>query len=56
LHAYKRQPQIERRFEQFKTDYVVAPVFLKDVARIEPSFRTSPFHFARISIRWEGHW
>jgi transposase len=35
LHAYKRQPQIERRFEQFKTDYVVAPVFLKDVARIE---------------------
>jgi transposase len=35
LHAYKRQPQIERRVEQFKTDYVVAPVFLKDVARIE---------------------
>jgi hypothetical protein len=35
LHAYKRQPQIERRFEQFKTDYGVAPVFLKDVARIE---------------------
>jgi transposase len=35
LHAYKRQPQIERRFEQFKTDYKVAPVFLKDVARIE---------------------
>lgn len=35
LHAYKRQPQIERRFEQFKTDYEVAPVFLKDVARIE---------------------
>jgi transposase len=35
LHAYKRQPQIERRFEQLKTDYDVAPVFLKDVARIE---------------------
>jgi len=35
LEAYKRQPQIERRFEQFKTDYVVAPLFLKDVARIE---------------------
>ena len=35
LHAYKRQPQIERRFEQFKTDYGVTPVFLKDVARIE---------------------
>ena len=35
LQAYKRQPQIERRFEQLKTDYDVAPVFLKDVARIE---------------------
>jgi transposase len=35
LHAYKRQARIERRFEQFKTDYAVAPVFLKDVARIE---------------------
>jgi len=35
LHAYKRQPQIERRFEQLKTDYDVAPVFLKDAARIE---------------------
>jgi transposase len=35
LHAYKRQPQIERRFEQLKTDFSVAPVFLKDVGRIE---------------------
>jgi transposase len=35
LHAYKRQPQIERRFQQLKTDYNVAPVFLKDVAHIE---------------------
>lgn len=35
LEAYKRQPPIERRFEQLKTDYRVAPVFLKDVARIE---------------------
>jgi len=35
LHAYKRQPQIEKRFEQLKTDFVVAPVFLKDVKRIE---------------------
>jgi len=35
LQAYKRQPQIERRFEQLKTDYDVAPVLLKDVARIE---------------------
>lgn len=35
LLAYKRQPRIEKRFEQLKTDYAVAPVFLKDVARIE---------------------
>ena len=35
LHAYKHQPQIERRFEQLKTDFRLAPVFLKDVGRIE---------------------
>ena len=35
LEAYKRQPQVERRFEQLKTDFSVAPVFLKDVGRIE---------------------
>jgi transposase len=35
LHAYKNQPQIERRFEQLKTDFRLAPVFLKDVGRIE---------------------
>ena len=35
LHAYKGQPQIEKRFEQLKTDFVVAPVWLKDVGRIE---------------------
>jgi len=35
LHAYKRQPLIEKRFEQMKTDFAVAPVWLKDVARIE---------------------
>jgi transposase len=38
LQAYKRQPQIEKRFEQLKTDFAVAPVFLKDVARIEALF------------------
>jgi transposase len=38
LHAYKRQPQVEKRFEQFKTDFAVAPVFLKDVGRIEALF------------------
>ena len=26
LHAYERQPQIERRFEQLKTDFSVDPV------------------------------
>jgi transposase len=35
LQAYKNQPQIERRFEQLKTDFRLAPVFLKDVGRIE---------------------
>ena len=38
LHAYKRQPQIEKRFEQLKTDFAVAPVLLKDVGRIEALF------------------
>ena len=35
LLAYKQQPAIERRFEHLKTDFVVAPVFLKEVSRIE---------------------
>jgi len=35
LQAYKRQPIIEKRFSQLKTDFVVAPVYLKNVARIE---------------------
>jgi transposase len=33
--AYKRQPLIEKRFSQFKTDFRVAPVYLKNVARIQ---------------------
>lgn len=32
--AYKRQPHIEKRFSQFKTDFTVAPVYLKNVRRI----------------------
>jgi transposase len=32
LRAYKRQPIIEKRFCQLKTDFAVAPVYLKDVA------------------------
>jgi transposase len=35
LLAYKRQPQIEKRFAQLKTDYEVAPVYLKEVRRIQ---------------------
>jgi transposase len=35
LLAYKRQPAIERRFEQMKTDFVVAPVYLKEASRIQ---------------------
>jgi transposase len=34
LQAYKRQPTIEKRFSQLKTDFRVAPVFLKSVQRI----------------------
>jgi transposase len=35
LRAYKRQPLIEKRFSQFKTDFAVAPVYLKNVARVQ---------------------
>jgi transposase len=35
LLAYKQQPAIERRFEQMKTDFVVAPVYLKEASRIQ---------------------
>ena len=35
LHAYKRQPVIEKRFSQLKTDFAVAPVYLKAVHRIQ---------------------
>lgn len=34
LKAYKRQPIIEKRFAQLKTDFRVAPVYLKSVTRI----------------------
>ncbi len=34
LLAYKGQPALERRFAQLKTDFEVAPVFLKEVSRI----------------------
>ncbi len=35
LRAYKRQPVIEKRFSQLKTDFAVAPMHLKDIARIQ---------------------
>jgi transposase len=35
LQAYKRQPLLEKRFSQFKTDFAVAPVYLKNVSRIQ---------------------
>jgi len=38
LEAHKGQPAIERRFEQCKTVYEVAPVFLKNESRIEGLF------------------
>ncbi len=34
LEAYKRQPTIEKRFSQLKSDYRIAPVYLKSVRRI----------------------
>ena len=35
LLAYKQQPAIERRFAQLTTDFVVAPVYLKESSRIQ---------------------
>jgi transposase len=34
LRAYKRQPLIEKRFSQFKTDFEVAPMHLQEISRI----------------------
>jgi transposase len=35
LLAYKRQPFVEKRFSQFKSDFEVAPVFLKNPDRVQ---------------------
>ena len=35
LLAYKRQAQVEKRFSQLKSDYEVAPVYLKEARRIQ---------------------
>lgn len=34
LRAYKRQPAVERRFSNLKTNHRVAPVFLRSVTRV----------------------
>lgn len=38
LEAHKRQPAIEKRFEQTKTVFEIAPVFLKKEDRVEALF------------------
>lgn len=38
LEAHKRQPNIEKRFQQTKTIHEIAPVFLKNEGRIEALF------------------
>ena len=38
LDAHKRQPTIEKRFEQTKTVFEIAPVLLKNEGRIEALF------------------
>jgi transposase len=38
LGAHKRQPEIEKRFEQTKTVFEIAPVFLKKEDRVEALF------------------
>jgi transposase len=35
LLAYKSQPSLEKRFSHLKTDFEVAPVYLKEVSRIQ---------------------
>jgi transposase len=35
LLAYKGQPSLEKRFSHLKTDFEVAPVYLKEVSRIQ---------------------
>jgi len=40
IEAHKRQPMIEKRFEQTKTVFEIAPVMLKNEGRIEALFFT----------------
>jgi transposase len=34
LLAYKGQPMVEKRFAQLKTDFSVAPIYLKETSRM----------------------
>ena len=38
LEAHRGQPRLEKRFEQMKTVHQIAPLFLKNPARIEAFF------------------
>lgn len=38
LEAHKRQPTLEKRFEQLKSVFEIAPVFLQNEARVEALF------------------
>ncbi|MFV9630160.1 MAG: hypothetical protein ACNYWM_03675 [Methanosarcinales archaeon] len=38
LEKYKYQPKLEKRHEQFKTVYGIAPVLLKNITRVEALF------------------
>ena len=46
--AYKRQPDLERRHHQLKSDLFVAPMFLCDLARIEGLM---PCQFIKLLVR-----
>ncbi len=37
LLAYKRQPSLEKRFSHLKTDFEVAPIYLKETSRRTPA-------------------
>src|SRR6185369_5946320 len=49
LLACKEQPMIEKRFSQLKTDFVVAPVFLKEVSRIQ---RLTYINLIELLVKW----
>ena len=54
LQAYKRQPQIERRFEQLKTDYDVAPVFSRIAVRRMRSIWANDHSVSHLPKRWRA--